>query len=398
MEVMTPPSWTCSPCTREYAEKLRGMALAALPRMYRPDEHLFGWCIRRGPNGDVLEGLSRRYTAMVLIGAAAQEDESAAASIFPDGNVNACLDRLLDDVDRAANVGDVALTLWAANAWRRDDANRALARLRSLSPGTCGLPTVELAWVLTACCVGPEFSTDEDLARAVARRLLRSFNPQSELFPHWPVDAPSPWLRRHVTCFADWVYPVQALSWYYRLTGDEAAIDAARRAAARMCGLQGDAGQWWWHFDVRTGQVIERYPVYAVHQDAMAPMALLDLQETCGETGSGVAAVFDSAVSRGLDWLRRSPERDDSLVDDQAGLIWRKVCRREPGKLTRTLQAAASRVHPALRMPLADGLLPPTRVDYECRPYHLGWILYAFSDRRLAACGPRLATECATAL
>ena len=33
-----------------------------------------------------------------------------------------------------------------------------------------------------------------------------------------------------------------------------------------------------------------------------------------------------------------------SLMDLQAGLIWRKVCRREPNKLSRSLQALASRL------------------------------------------------------
>ena len=34
--------------------------------------------------------------------------------------------------------------------------------------------------------------------------------------------------------------------------------------------------------DVRTGRVIEGYPVYAIHQDAMGPMALFALEDACG--------------------------------------------------------------------------------------------------------------------
>jgi hypothetical protein len=117
--------------------------------------------------------------------------------------------------------------------------------------------------------------------------------------------------------------------------------------------------------------VIERYPVYAVHQDAMAPMALSLLQAAGGGD-------FSEPVARGLRWLAAAPELGQaSLIDDGAGLIWRKVARREPLKLARVLQAALSRARPGLRAPGLDWALPPTRVDHEDRPYHLGWLLHA---------------------
>ena len=47
----------------------------------------------------------------------------------------------------------------------------------------------------------------------------------------------------------------------------------ARPHASASCRVP--HGQWWWHYDVRDGSVVERYPVYSVHQHAMAPMALL---------------------------------------------------------------------------------------------------------------------------
>jgi hypothetical protein len=71
-----------------------------------------------------------------------------------------------------------------------------------------------------------------------------------------------------------------------------------------------------------------------------------------------------------------------SLIDESAGLIWRKVARREPPKLSRFAQAAASRLHPALRAPGLDTLFPPCAVDYEDRPYHLGWLLHAWPAGR----------------
>lgn len=126
----------------------------------------------------------------------------------------------------------------------------------------------------------------------------------------------------------------------------------------------------------QNGEVIEGYPVYAVHQDAMAPMALSTLHEAGGGD-------FREAIRRGFGWLAASPElRGGSLIDEGAGVIWRKVARREPAKLARALQATATTIHPALRVPWLSSTLPPGTVDYEDRPYHLGWLLYALPSAR----------------
>ncbi len=356
---------------------MRKLCVPALRRMYLAEDRLFCHCIRRTPRGDRPEGTSRRYTAMVLLGLAAQEDDLSPA-ILPEVGTAGVIARLLSDVDRVENLGDVAVTLWAALALGHPQADRALQRLRKLDPIKGAHPTVELAWSLTALSIAPDRLTDEALREQLARRLLASQHPQSGLFPHFPPGAaPSAW-RSHVTCFADWVYPVQALSHYHTATSDPAALHAARRAAELMCRLQGPEGQWWWHYDVRTGLVVEPFPVYSVHQDAMGPMALFALSDAGG-------GQYDQAINRSVAWMIRNPERGDSLVDEEAGLIWRKVARAEPGKLSRGIQAAASRVHPSLRAPGLSAIFAPRAVDFECRPYHLGWVLYTFSDRRMGA-------------
>jgi hypothetical protein len=361
--------------TRLTIDKMRALCVRALPRMYLPDKHLFCHCIRRGPRGDVPEGVSRRYTAITLLGLAVQQNDPST-QVIKDGDSSLVCRRLLSDVETVENLGDVALTLWAAKLLSHQDASRASARLEAMDPVRRPHPTVEIAWALTALSVGTGETSDRGLRDRIARRLLDAFKGKTGLFSHYPVGAaPSAW-RGHVACFADWVYPVQALAHYHKATGDENAIDAATRSARAMCDRQGDGGQWWWHYDVRTGNVVEGYPVYSVHQDAMGPMALFDLQDAGGQC-------FNEAIVKSVAWMIRNPERGDSLLDREADLIWRKVCRKEPGKLCRGVQALASRVHSSLRVPGLGRLFPATQVDYECRPYHLGWLLYAFSDRRL---------------
>src|SRR5437660_681979 len=90
-----------------------------------------------------------------------------------------------------------------------------------------------------------------------------------------------------------------------RPTRPRASSAAARAGPARgaraTCQTQGDAGQWWWHYDYRTGRLLEGYPVYAVHQDSMAPMALFAAARVAGRH-------FDDAIGIGLDWLCAAPE------------------------------------------------------------------------------------------
>ena len=359
----------------QVAAQLRRLALAALVRMYRPEEGLFAFRLRREADSDALEGVSCRYTAIVLL-ALAQEAPEEVTRILAGHRMEDVCARLSEQAVRADDLGEVALTLWAARVLDQP-TEQALARLRELDPLHGSYPTVELSWVLTALSVAGREVGMTDVRDSVARRLLESFHEDAGLFPHVPAGGRAARLRAHVACFADLVYPIQALAHYHRATGNALALEVAQRCAQRMCDLQGPAGQWWWHFDVRTGRVLERFPVYAVHQDAMAPMALFDLADAGGPEHS-------AAAERGMSWLLHAPELDGSLIDLEAGVIWRKVARYEPGKLTRSLQAVASRAHPTWRVPGVDGVFRPGKIDYEIRPYHMGWLLYAWSQVRLA--------------
>jgi len=351
--------------------RLRALAISGLTRMYRPDERLFVFRVRRDGQRVVSEGLSRRYTAIALIGLA-QEADATVAGVLGGHHVHDVCGRLIGDVPHVENLGDVALITWAARAVNYPDRRWAWERLVELVSKSHRDAVVEVAWTLAALCIDAEAPVD-DLRQKVARRLIASFQRKSAMFPHV---IGGTGLRSHVSCFADLVYPIHALARYFMLSGDREALAVAARCGAHVAAQQGSAGQWWWHYDGRTGKIIERYPVYAVHQDAMAPMALFALQEASGTD-------FTPQIGRGLSWLANAPElRGGSLVDDAAELIWRKVARREPGKLSRAVQAATSRAHSALRVPGLNALFPPRAVDYEDRPYHLGWLLYAWPAAR----------------
>jgi hypothetical protein len=355
--------------------RLRALAVRALARMYEPEHRLFVFRVRRKGAGIVSEGLSRRYTAISLIGLA-EEEPAVSTSVLAGHRPWDVCGRLIAHAARAENLGDIALILWAARAVGYPDRRLAWERLGELRPDERPYPTVEIAWALAALCEDRSAPVDELRAR-LARRLVRAFRPRSELFPH-RVGPSGEGLRSHVSCFADAVYPVHALARYFEISGDREALEVASRCARHLCRRQGAEGQWWWHYDGRTGQVVERYPVYAVHQDAMAPLALFALEDVTGES-------FRSPLEKGLAWLVRSPElAGRSLIDDEADVIWRKVARWEPGKLVRSIQAVTSRLSAGLRAPGLDVVFPAGAIDYEDRPYHLGWLLHAWSPARLA--------------
>jgi hypothetical protein len=177
--------------------------------------------------------------------------------------------------------------------------------------------------------------------------------------------------RAHVGSFADQVYPIQALARLHQSADDPEALEAATSVAAGICAVQGDAGQWWWHYDSRTGDVVEGYPVYSVHQHAMAPMALLDLADAGGP-------YHIDAICRGVRWLSDPPETGECLVPDEPAVTWRKVARSDPRKAVRGLRAASTWIRPGMRISTLDRVFPPGTVDHECRPYELGWLLFTW--------------------
>jgi len=359
-------------------DQLEAMSIRGLRRMFSPTQQQFVFRVRRTADGVVQEGLSLRYTAISVLGLARRRQQAERA--LAGQALDLVSERMLLEAASSQNLGDVALSLWAADEVGASAAalEPVFRQLVSLAPADRAHPVVELAWTLSALSDARSIS-DAALRDAVAARLMSSFNPASKLFPH--VVGGTPTARSHVSCFADIIYPIQALAKYASAARSQQALDMSSACAGHLCSQQGEAGQWWWHYDYRTGDVLERYPVYAIHQDAMGPMGLRALGEAGGLDCS-------AAIRKGMEWLLAAPELNGaSLIDRDADLIWRKVARREPNKLVRYMQSGLARVHPSLRVPAVDAVFPAGAIDYEDRPYHLGWLLYAWSTPHTVA-GP----------
>jgi hypothetical protein len=334
--------------------------------------------------------MSVRYSSIAALGLS-RTDPSTVRDVLGREDVPVLLPGILGLALAGRDPGALALSVWAAlevGSTREEQVllpeqerlSRALDRLVAQVRSAVPMPTVENAWTLVALLAarasravaalynGAEHIVDE--ADRLADRLLAAQAP-SGLFPHHLPPDRLGRFRSHVACFADQAYSIQALVRFAATTGRVDALEAASRCADRLAALQGDAGQWWWHYDWARGVVVERYPVYSVHQHSLAPMALLELWEAGGVD-------HRPAVERGLHWLLRRPETDGDLIADELGVVWRKVGRREPSKLVRKARSAASAAGPGLRLPWLDVVFPARQVERECRPFELGWLLYAW--------------------
>ena len=351
--------------------ELCALAVEGLRPMFVASEQLF--CYRRELIDDWLfcDGVSARYTIMTLLGLAAWE-RSGASSPIDTGRV---MSRLLDNVGWLPGVGDLGLLLWLCaetspkgvdQLLGEIDFEIALARFPDAREGS----TTEVAWFLTGLsktmlAMG---QTPVKMRNAAiqAYELLRRNQGPAGIFGHIRTARTlAATLRSHIGCFADQVYPIVALTAYAELSGQTEALHRAKACVDAICRAQGPQGQWWWHYDSSTGAVISRYPVYSVHQDGMAPMALLALSKAGGGD-------YREAIYKGLDWIYGANELGVNLCDSVRQVIWRSI--QPSGKYSTYLAAALGMM----------GLERATRIRQlrilrECRPYHFGWLLYAFS-------------------
>jgi hypothetical protein len=247
------------------------------------------------------------------------------------------------------DAASVALAAWAeAEVADRCDAE-LFARLAGLIHSGQPVATAVVAQILCAALAAAGLGDMAYLTAACTERLLAGQS-SSGLFPALLASgSDSPGAGGTLP---DQVFPILALARLAGATGDNAALQAAKAAAARICALQGAAGQWWWGFGLEGGTIATPYPVRSVHQHALAPLALLELADAGGPS-------HWHAIIRSLRWIDLHPETRAELVSERHGLVWEALTDR-PGS------------GPAKQAPPAD------RVARDCRPEDFGWMLYAW--------------------
>jgi hypothetical protein len=176
-------------------------------------------------------------------------------------------------------------------------------------------------------------------------------------------------LRGRIGSFADQVYPSYALSVFARAFNRKEALDPAIENAKAVCQLQGEHGQWWWHYDAKSGGALGRYPVYSVHQYGMAPMMLFMVGERAGLD-------FSRSIYLGLEWITGKNEIAESLVDSERQMIWRNI---SPTRMRCFKEEFRSLIVKPACVP--SGMFNGISVLRESRPYCFGLLLYAFAGK-----------------
>jgi len=368
----------------DHVRKLVGVALARLPSLVDPAT---GLVVFRCDGRDLSpSGTSVRYTAMTALGVERAFDHGLACDVDLD-QIHEALDATLAGVDSS---GDLGLVLWAASRTNARLAERALADLGEMSDIARSrrsdmVHTTELAWVVIGLAealgagVGDERDVRTRLDRAF-RRLLEQRGASGLVCHARPlsrgrVPGPRAWLMGELGFFDAQVYTILACLRRDAVTPDPAAREAARVIGERLLHHQRPRGEWGWHYNARTGELVDLYPVYAVHQHGMAPMALLPLERALGVPAT-------AAVARGAAWLFAGDEAGEPLADVERGVVWRSVRRRAPyGRIVYPLKAA-SLLGAGRALDLGARLAGPgaLEIDREVRPYELAWCLFGFAE------------------
>lgn len=335
--------------------ELESFALATLPAMRRADG---AFAYEVAAPDLTRSGRSLRYTLICLLGLQRARSAGLALSVDPDE-----LRRLaLDEIDSPEmTAGDLGLMLWADAREDSPEIDRIASRLWGrLGRDIPDLEGLELSW----CVIGAALAGAGELLEATLEVQLRRAHTPSGLIAHRDQGG-----RARFPNFATQIYGVLALA--SSETGE--GLDAACRTADRLLELQRPDGGWPWTYDTRSGRVVEPYEIYSVHQDGMAPMALLDLAERTGEDR------YRDAALRGMRWIFGGNELNAPMLDRERGILYRSIRRRTPfDRAALYANTAASRVlgRPALGRARASLELNPTD-----RPYHLGWVLEAWAGR-----------------
>ena len=232
------------------------------------------------------------------------------------------------------------------------------------------ITSMETAWLVSGLLHEYNRTQDgktEQYMNIALEALMSRYQRNTHLMIH--ADPRAPWrqrLRRWVANFADQIYTVQALALIAMKTSDDRAKQIADNLANQLVKLQGEWGQWWWHYNPRYGSVVQSYPVYSVHQHSMAPMAFAALNRATGQD-------LNAALERGRAWLSHN-ELNINLIDNQAQTIWRDI----DFRLSR-LKSVSRKVHSLLGHPSYEttAMAKKLVLNYETRPYEWGWCLYA---------------------
>ena len=353
--------------------ELRRKAQTFLIEAVRPEDGLFPYStvVRSGEYVHDFDHPSAvRYTINSLLGlqAAAQQDPH---QVDPD-EVSALTTTFLEHhAERISNPADLGLllVLRCEGETATPQAGEVLAQVGAAARSSAAsrLTMQDASWMLWGACAAANAGLVGGAATAdvIAELILDRFvDPGSGLPRHS--------LRRYrgdIVSFGALTYFLRATFEFSQLRGDERARRAFERGVEAIVRIQGNRGEWPWLISVRGRVPLEVYPVFAVHQDSMSMLFLLPALR------SGMDV--QEAITKSFSWVAGHNELSAPMIEQEPFVAYRSIERAERlPRMRRYVRATIGSIR-GTAGESADGR--GVRINRECRSYHLGWILYAWS-------------------
>jgi hypothetical protein len=342
------------------------VAAAFLKAVYSPELALYPYSTRLHEGSYVstfADPRAVRYTVNSFLGL------RAAAASGGDATELAAIDARIDEFRSRyslANPGDRGLLLVLLA--HRGDEREITAGVSDVA--ACAhrrLNVQELAWMIWGASAAARagVASAEPLAHQLNGSLLeRHVDARSGLARHAHNG-----YRRNVVSFGSTVYYLRALYEYGSMFEHDASLELFDRGVQSMVDIQGPLGEWPWLMDVESGVPVDPYPVFTVHQDSMAMLFL----HPALDRGAPRAA---EAIARSVAWVHGENEVATPMIRREPILAYRSLERRDRIPRLRRYVRALGGARDQREWKRAT-----VRINRECRSYHLGWILYAWSSR-----------------
>lgn len=349
---------------------LNALALRSLVSLFNEREQLFAERVTLARDGLHWDETSRKRTILALLGLQ-RLVESGGTQPFDLASIR---DAVLRDTSWVKKAGDLGLLTWFVavcsparleKLFEDFDFENALTIYPDGQQGR----TTGVAWFLAGAAharlARPESVPDLTDVTVDAYRMLKGNQSEDGIFGHAAFPGfPRTRLYNWLGTFSDQIYATYALSMFARAFQIEEPLECALGCANAICSLQGEMGQWWFLYDKRTTRVVTRYPVRTLHQDGTAPCGLLAVEEVTGQS-------FQKAIFKGLSWIAGENELENDFRNPESAFVWDSIGPQR--RLAKYWESALG----FMRADRKTGIERLT-VQYEARPDHFGWLLYAF--------------------
>lgn len=352
--------------------KLVDIARNGIVQYYNPATHLFDFIVTDNSVKKEKKQLLLIHSLISLLGISNHKD---SVSI----DYKKSIDKIFELIIRnGSGIREYSLILWLLAKENDARAKRIFEYVNKLSNKIIyRAETMELAWMLTALVFELRRRKDHSEVKSKLLKIVKLLNERfvkrTGLFLHLSKENKTFNLRYNIANFADQIYSIYAISVFTEAAKNDGFLKTAKKCANKICSSQGKTGQWWWHYNALTGEVVGKYPVFSVHQDSMAPLALMALTKVSENN-------YMSNIQCGLDWISRDNEPGVSMINEDKNFVKRGIKRKGVLSKIQNIATVASKFSMASNISAKYDRPKYLKIMNWEYSYHLGWILYAYNE------------------